>query len=85
MLDDDIRELDPPFISEIDVFGIHVTQKLEEHETDLVVNEANKESYVSKICIAKSYTKVQQQIKSFRKGLYEIIPTDSLKIFLSEN
>ena len=83
MLDNDVTELDQPFIYELDVFGAHVTQKLEEHASDLIVDEINKEEYVSKLCIAKSYAEVEQQIQSFKKGLYEIIPADSLKIFSS--
>ena len=83
MLDNDVTELDQPFIYELDVLGVHVTQKLEKHTSDLVVNETNKESYVSKLCIAKTYTEVEQQIRSFRKGLYEVIPADSVTIFSS--
>ena len=81
MLDNDVTELDQPFIYELDVFGVHVAQKLDEHTSDLVVSEMNKESYVSKLCIAKSYTEVEQQIQSFKKGLYEVIPANSLRIF----
>ena len=51
--------------------------------SDLIVDEINKEDYVLKLCLAKSYTEVEHQIQSFKKGLYEILPADSLKIFSS--
>ena len=83
MLDNDIGDLEQPFSYEINIFGVNVTQELEENGINIAVDESNKRSYISKLAQAKTLREVEKQIESFKKGFFDVIPEDVINVFSS--
>ena len=83
MLENEVTDLEQPFTYELNVFGVNVTQELEQNGSDLIVDEINKELYVSRLCMVKSLKENEEQIRSFKDGLFEIVPADAMKVFSS--
>ena len=83
MLENEVADLEQPFTYELNIFGINITQELEQNGSDLIVDEINKELYVSRLCMVKSLEENEEQIKSFKDGLFEIVPVDAMKVFSS--
>ena len=79
----DPTDLEQPFSYELDVLGIRVSQELKEDGSNTVVDETNKNSYIKKLYLAKTQGEVLKQIESFKKGFFEIIPEDFVKLFSS--
>lgn len=83
MLTNPISDLEMPFTYELDVFGRKVLQELIENGANVVINEENKESFVSKMYLAKAFKEVEKQIQTFKEGFYEVLPEKLLKLFSS--
>lgn len=83
MLTNDVTDLEQPFIYELDVFGMKVSQDLVENGINLTVDEVNKETYITNVCLSKTLKEVDHQIQSFKKGFFEIVPEELAKIFSS--
>ena len=81
MVKNDISELEQSFTYELEIMGVKLSQELRENGRNFVVNEANKESFATKLCLAKSLDEVELQIQSFKKGFFEIFPEDLVRIF----
>ena len=83
MRSNDVTGLEQPFIYELNTFGVNVTQELIEKGNDTSVDENNKELYVKKLYLAKTLSEVEAQTKSFKKGFFEIVPENAIKLFSS--
>ena len=83
MLNNDVTDLEQPFMYELDVFGYNVSQELRENGANTLVDEFNKEKYITKLYLAKTSKEVDTQVQSFKKGFFEIVPEDLVKLFSS--
>lgn len=81
MLENDVSALDQPFTYEFNVFGVNVDQELEKNGSDLIVDEDSKELYITKLYMAKALKESEEQINSFKQGLFEIVPVEPMKMF----
>jgi len=79
---------------ELDVLGLELTFSIEDHSfgdtqtIDLVENgrsiavtEENKEKYVRLVCQHRMTTAIQNQIKAYLDGFYELVSKDMISIF----
>ena len=76
-------ELEQSFDYEVDIFGVRVPQALGSYKANNLVDEANKIAYVRELYTAKIQKESEKQIKSFKQGLYEIVPEHALRFFSS--
>lgn len=83
MLTNPVADLEMPFTYELDVFGRKIIQELIDNGGNVLINEDNKESFVSKMYLAKALKEVEKQIQSFKEGFYEVLPEKLLKLFSS--
>jgi E3 ubiquitin-protein ligase NEDD4 len=66
---------------EEDCFGVKQSIELKPDGENIPVTEENKQEYINLMIEHSINTGVEEQLKVFRNGLYEIIPDDLLKIF----
>jgi len=66
---------------EEDCFGVKQTIELKEDGANIPVTDENKQEYIDLLIEHSINSGVEEQLKAFRNGLYEIIPDDLLKIF----
>jgi len=83
MLNNDVTDLEQPFIYELDLFGSKVVQELKEDGINATVDETNKKQYISRVCLARTLKEVEQPIERFKKGFYKIVPEHLAKLFAS--
>ena len=83
MLSNNVDDLEQPFIYELDIFGTKIVQELVDDGSNVIVNEENKDVYIQEMITSKALIEVSEQIESFKKGFYEIVPKDVIKIFSS--
>lgn len=81
MLNNDVTELEQPFEYELNILGSNLTQELVKDGENVVVDEINKESYISNLYITKTQKEVETQIQRFRKGFFEIVPEHLMRMF----
>jgi len=68
-------------IDEEDGFGGKHSVELKENGANIPVTDENKQEYVDLMVEYLVYTKIEDQIKAFKNGLFEIIPSDLISIF----
>lgn len=83
MLTNDVTDLEQPFMYELNVFGQNVSQELIENGANILVDEINKEQYITKLYLAKISKEVETQVHAFKQGFFEIVPEDLVKLFSS--
>jgi len=83
MLNNDVTDLEQPFIYELDLFGVKVVQELTEDGINVTVDETNKKQFISKVYLSKTLKEVEQPIERFKKGFYKIVPEHLAKLFAS--
>jgi len=66
---------------EEDCFGVKQSIELKENGANIPVTEENKQEYIDLMIEHSINTGVEEQLKVFRNGLYEIIPSDLISIF----
>jgi len=66
---------------EEDCFGVKQTIELKPGGADIPVTDENKQEYVDLMIEHSINAGVEEQLKVFRNGLYEIIPSDLISIF----
>ncbi|ORX60189.1 HECT-domain-containing protein [Piromyces finnis] len=66
---------------EEDCFGVKQTIELKPNGENIPVTEENKQEYIDLMINYSINNGVEEQLKYFRNGLYEVIPDDLLKIF----
>jgi hypothetical protein len=81
LLDNDASILEKTFCETIDFFGKPETHELIENGRNIPVTDENKKEYVQKVSYFKLYTSIKDQIDSFLKGFYELIPRKLISIF----
>jgi len=81
MLHNDVSVLEQPFMYELELIGLRVSQELRKGGFDVIVDETNKTEYIEKLLLVKTYKEVSQQIEKFKEGFYEIIPQDIMEMF----
>lgn len=82
MLNNDITDIiDREFIDEFETFGVVETVELKPGGAAIAVTEDNKAEFIRLLCEHRLKGRVEKQLNAFKKGLYEIVPGESLKIF----
>jgi len=76
----DVLEL--PFTYEVEFFGTMRTVELVENGQDLLLNDYNKQRYITSFLKAKLCKEIESQTQEFKKGLFEIVPEYLLKYLL---
>lgn len=66
---------------EEDCFGVKHTIELKPNGNNIPVTEENKKEYIDLMTSHKINHGIEEQLKVFRNGLYEIIPSDLISIF----
>jgi len=66
---------------EEDCFGVKQTIELKPNGANIPVTDENKQEYVNLMIEHSINAGVEEQLKVFRNGLYEIIPSDLISIF----
>ena len=83
MTKNNVNELEQPFIYEIDFFGTMLTEELVENGSNKLLNEENKDLYIRRLYLAKTFKEVETQVELFKQGFFEIVPKNLLDIFSS--
>lgn len=83
MAENDISEagLENDFVDEFDSFGRIETIELKPGGANIPVTEENKHEYIKLLCEHRLKGRVEEQVKAFKAGLYQIVPYEQLKIF----
>jgi len=81
LLDNDAEILQQSFCETIDFFGKAEVHDLIEDGKNVAVTNENKKEYIQKVSFFKLYTSIKDQIDSFLKGFYELIPRKLISIF----
>lgn len=81
ILENDIKDLDLTFSYELEKLGRLEIIDLIKNGRNIQVAEDNKHDYVQKICYAKMALEIQEQIKHFLMGFYEIVPSGVVQVF----
>jgi len=66
---------------EFETFGVVETVELKPGGANLTVTEENKAEFIRLLCEHRLKGRVEHQLNAFKKGLYEIVPEESLRIF----
>ncbi|OZC09116.1 hypothetical protein X798_03863 [Onchocerca flexuosa] len=69
------------FSLEVEEFGVRKMRMLKENGSSIPVTDENKEEYVKLVCQMKMTGSINQQLKAFLEGFYEIIPKHLISIF----
>ncbi|VDN03027.1 unnamed protein product [Thelazia callipaeda] len=69
------------FSLEVEEFGVQKMRMLIENGSSIPVTDENKEEYVKLVCQMKMTGSINQQLKAFLDGFYEIIPKNLISIF----
>lgn len=83
LLNNPIEELgtELTFSLEVEEFGVRKMRMLKENGSSIPVTDENKEEYVKLVCQMKMTGSINQQLKAFLEGFYEIIPKHLISIF----
>ena len=81
ILENEIKDLDLTFSYELEKLGRLEIVDLVKGGRNVQVTEENKHDYVQKICYAKMALEIQEQIKHFLIGFYEIVPAGVVQVF----
>ena len=81
ILDNDITGLELSFSVESDIFGQLQVLDLKPDGRSLAVTNENKGEYVQLVTDLKLHRSIQQQIDSFREGLFSIVPRSLIGVF----
>lgn len=73
--------LENSFVDEYDYFGSLQAKELMPNGDQIRVTEQNKLDYIRLLCEHRLKGRVESQLKSFVRGLHEIIPKEALAIF----
>lgn len=76
--------LELSFSTEAHSFGKSNTIDLIPNGRNIKVTEKNKEEYVSLVCQHRMTTAIQEQIKSYLEGFYELVKPDLISIFTAK-
>ena len=82
MLANDITDvIDREFTDEFETFGVVETVELKPGGAGIAVTEENKAEFIRLLCEHRLKGRVEKQLDAFKKGLYEIVPEELLRIF----
>ena len=81
MLSNSVEGLEQPFTFESQVFDQNTTIELIPNGYDIIVDDENKHDFVARVCEMKMHRQISDEIESFLKGFYHVMPVDGLDIF----
>ncbi len=81
MLSNSVEGLEQPFTFENQLFDQNTTIELIPNGYDIIVDDENKNDFVAKVCEMKMHRQISDEIASFLKGFYHVMPVDALDIF----
>lgn len=81
LLDNDAEILHQSFCETIDFFGKATIHDLIPNGRNIEVTNENKKEYIQMVSFFKLYTSIKDQIDSFLKGFYELVPRKLISIF----
>lgn len=81
LLHNDAEILHQSFCETIDFFGKPVVHDLIPDGRNILVTDDNKHEFIQKVSYFKLYTSIKDQINSFLKGFYELVPRKLISIF----
>lgn len=70
------------FAYEVEAFGKYYTINITPDGITREVNDANKKDFVKSLAYSKLVQEIDEPLKEFKKGLFEIVPRQLLKILL---
>ena len=80
--EEDLSYLEQPFVFEMEHLGEKIVQELVPGGAEIIVDEKNKEEYVSSLVQEMLVKSVSEQVKEFSRGFYEVLPMGVIKMFL---